>query len=274
MPEHLEIRTEGAATLPTLIYLPGLHGDWTLITCLSQCLRGRVRFVSFTYPRTLVWSLDDYARAVENALVEQGIRRGWLLGESFGSQITWTLLARGRFEVQGVILAGGFVKHPVRWMVRPVKLLCRWSLLRWFVPAYRLYSNLVRRSRLGSTEERALVEAFLIRRTELDLAAARHRLDLIADNDPQDIARQTQVPVYGLTGGLDPIVPWPLVRHWLRRQCLALRDYQVIGFSDHNVLNMAAEPAARKILAWIGQGGGDPTISPKDTYSGKLRSWD
>ena len=254
MPETLEIRVVGAAGLPTLIYLPGLHGDWTLITRLSQCLRGRVRLVSFTYPRTLFWKLEVYAEAIENALAEQGIRQGWVLGESFASQITWTLLARERFRVEGVILAGGFVKHPVRWMVRPAKLLCRWSLLRWFIPCYRAYSSLVRRSGLGSEAEREMMEAFLVRRTELDLAAARHRLDLIADNDPREIARRTRVPVYGLSGWFDPIVPWPLVRRWLRRHCPALRDYRVILFSDHNVLNMAAEPAARQILAWMAEG--------------------
>jgi len=251
MPEAIEIRVEGAANLPTLIYLPGLHGDWTLISRLGECLRHRVRFVSFTYPRTLTWTLEDYAAAVEAALAEQNIRQGWLLGESFSSQVTWTLVARARFEVQGVILAGGFVKHPLRWLVRPVKLLCHWSLLRWFVPCYRAYGQLIRRGGLNHPAHRASMECFLVRRTELDLAAARHRLDLIAANDPRSIARQTRVPVYALTGWFDPIVPWPPVRHWLRRHCPGFRDYQVILPSDHNVLNMAAEASARQIVAWM-----------------------
>ena len=185
----------------------------------------------------------------------QGIRQGWVLGESFASQITWTLLARERFQVSGVILAGGFVKHPVRWTMRPAKFLCWWPLLRWFIPAYRACRKLVRLGGLGSNGQTDLVEAFLVRRTELDLAAARHRLDLIADNDPRAIAAQTRVPIYAPTGWLDPIVPWPFVRFWLRRHCPALRDYRVIWFSDHTVLNTAAEPAARQILAWMGQGG-------------------
>jgi hypothetical protein len=29
--ERLEVRVHGAASWPTLVYLPGLHGDWTLI---------------------------------------------------------------------------------------------------------------------------------------------------------------------------------------------------------------------------------------------------
>ena len=84
MSEKLEMRIYGDRSLPTLIYLPGLHGDWTLVGSFRRALAGRVRFVEVTYPRTLDWSLDDYARGVETALAEQGIARGWLLGESFG----------------------------------------------------------------------------------------------------------------------------------------------------------------------------------------------
>ncbi len=112
MPEELQLRIHGDASLPTLIYLPGLHGDWTLVGGFLQALDGRVRFVEITYPRTLDWSLDDYAAAIETALAENGIMSGWLLGESFGSQPLWALVARRKFAAQGVILAGGFVKHP------------------------------------------------------------------------------------------------------------------------------------------------------------------
>ena len=62
MKEKLEMRTYGDASLPTLIYLPGLHGDWTLVGSFRHALGGRVRFVEFTYPRTLTWSLEDYAK--------------------------------------------------------------------------------------------------------------------------------------------------------------------------------------------------------------------
>lgn len=80
------VRSHGPATLPTLIYLPGIHGDWTLITRFRKALASRRRLVEITYPRTRVWSLTDYAKAVECALLEHGVTAGWLLGESFGSQ--------------------------------------------------------------------------------------------------------------------------------------------------------------------------------------------
>src|SRR5207244_4028783 len=117
MAEELQIRIHGTDLLPTLVYLPGLHGDWTLIGRFRKALGGRVRFVEVTYPRTLSWSLEDYAEGVEKALGERGITSGWLLAESFSSGVVWPIVGRRRFGVEGVILAGGFVRHPLVWGV-------------------------------------------------------------------------------------------------------------------------------------------------------------
>ena len=86
MAEELQLRIHGDASLPSLIYLPSLHGDWTLIGGFRHALGGRARFVEVTYPRTLSWSLDDYAAAIETAMEQHGVTGGWLLGESYGSQ--------------------------------------------------------------------------------------------------------------------------------------------------------------------------------------------
>ena len=80
--EEIQLRVYGEAALPTLVYLPGLHGDWTLVASFRAALNGRVRFVEVTYPRTLTWTIDDYANTIRDALVENGIARGWLLAES------------------------------------------------------------------------------------------------------------------------------------------------------------------------------------------------
>ena len=66
--EKLELRVYGDPSLRTLVYLPGLHGDWTLIGGFRAAVAGRVRFVEMTYPRTLTWSLDDHAAAIEDEL--------------------------------------------------------------------------------------------------------------------------------------------------------------------------------------------------------------
>ena len=71
-------------------------------------------FVEFTYPRTKTWTLQQYAQAVLDMLVENGITHGWIIAESFGSQVGWKLLELQRahpekFTPEGLILAGGFV---------------------------------------------------------------------------------------------------------------------------------------------------------------------
>src|SRR5260221_7529332 len=115
--ERVQLRITGPAESRALIYLPGLHGDWTLIRSFQLALRGAVRFVEITYPRTIDWSLQDYAAGVQTALKEAGITSGWVLAESFGSQVAWELMqangAGPSFEMDGLILAGGVVRHRI-----------------------------------------------------------------------------------------------------------------------------------------------------------------
>jgi pimeloyl-ACP methyl ester carboxylesterase len=251
--EELQIRIHGDNTLPTLVYLPGLHGDWTLIGRFRDALRGRLRFVEITYPRTLTWSLDDYAAAVEQALAEHGIDGGWLLGESFSSQVVWPLLARKRLPIKGIILAGGFVRHPVIWAVRLAERLTGALSLGLITRILFGYARLARIRYRGSPEVRQGIEEFIARRTRLDQQAAQHRLHLLAGNDPCSVVSQATVPIYALTGLFDPVVPWFGVRRWLRKNCAALREFKVVRSADHNVLSTAAEISANQIVDWIRQ---------------------
>jgi len=249
--ETLELRIHGDGSLPTLIYLPGLHGDWTLVGSFRRALGGRVRFVEVTYPRTLTWSLDDYAAGVEAALAEHAIPRGWLLGESFSSQVVWAILARNRFPVEAAILAGGFVRHPMRGCAR----LAQWA--GGSIPLSLLtrllfgYAKVARFRYRHSPETLANIHEFIARRTEPDRRAAIHRVRLVARNDPSAIARQMSQPLYALTGWLDPIVPWYWVRRWLRQNCPSLREYRVLWTADHNVLSTAPQAAAELVVRWI-----------------------
>lgn len=254
MTEQLQIRIHGDASQPTLIYLPGMHGDWTLIGSFRKALNGRARFVEFTYPRTLTWSLDDYAAAIESALAENEITHGWLLGESFGSQIVWPLLARKRFHVKGVILAGGFVRHPIRWAVRLAERLLGRVSLALVTKIIFSYAKVAKIRFRRAPEVLSDIDEFAQRRTKLDKDAATYRLHLIAQNDFYSVARGTRVPIYALTGWLDPIVPWPWTRRWLRRNCDALRDFKVVCGADHNVLGTGAGKSAEQIVKWMATG--------------------
>ena len=249
--EKLQLRIYGDKSLPTLIYLPGLHGDWTLVGSFRKHVLGKVRFVEITYPRTLVWSLDDYAAAIEAALSENEITHGWLLGESFGSQPLWAMVGRKKFQADGIILAGGFAKHPTRWAVRPVETLIGCIPTRVFVWIVFNYAKIARFRYRREPETLNHIAEFIERRADdLDRRTVQHRLHLIAASDFRPIASQTKIPVFAITGILDPIVPWLFVRRWLRKNCTALRDYKIVR-ADHNVLATGTREAAKQILDWM-----------------------
>jgi pimeloyl-ACP methyl ester carboxylesterase len=251
MTETLELRVHGDAARPTLIYLPGLHGDWTLVGSFRRALAEHVRFVELTYPRTLTWSLDEYAGAIEAGLAEQGIRSGWLLGESFGSQVVWALAGRRRFALEGVILAGGFLRHPMPRGARVAERLVSRIPLALVKPIVSVYKVIAQLRYRRSPEVLSDLAEFVSRRTYLDRRAVEHRLRLVAENDPRHVGRQLAAPVFALTGSLDPIVPWPWARDGLRSDCPTLRQYKVLWRADHAVLATAPQAAARAVLGWI-----------------------
>ncbi|MFA6546427.1 MAG: alpha/beta hydrolase [Limisphaerales bacterium] len=271
-PEVLQIRIHGDAALPTLIYLPGLHGDWLLVTRFRLAVAGRVRFVEFTYPNTVTWSLEDYAAAVEAKLREHGIERGWLLAESFGSQVAWPLLSRSRrgkeaaldggesaslprwlpgFQADGLILAGGFARHPWLAAVRVTEWLVRRAPLAWLTAVVSGYAVIARWRFQQNPEVLAALREFKARWGEPLRHAAVHRLRLIAANDPRDIAGTLNVPVFHLTGVLDPVVPWLPAQRWLRHGCPGWRANRIVWTADHNVLGTGTAEAARQVLHWM-----------------------
>jgi pimeloyl-ACP methyl ester carboxylesterase len=252
-PHELQMRVHGDGSLPTLVYLPGLHGNWRLVGGFRKALRGRVRFAEVSYPTTLSWSLEEYAAAVEEALAARGIGEGWLLAESFSSVVAWPVVARQRFRAKGLILAGGFVRHPFSAEVRLAERFCRNASFALVTHLLLGYARVSRFRFRRSPETFEAINDFVSHLTEADYEAAKHRLHLVGQSDAGAIARQTQVPVYAVTGLFDPIVPWFWVRGWLRRNCPALRDYRIIGLADHNVLGTASVKAAEHVLRWMGQ---------------------
>ncbi len=258
----MELRRHGDATLPALIYLPGLHGDWTLISSFRQAVEGRVHFVELAYPRAVTPSLADLARAILTGLQAQGITTGWLLAESFGSQVAWAMLQEiqspglhgaVQFTPAGLILAGGFVRHPVIPGVRLAKVFCAETppwFLRLFLWVYPKYARF--RHRRAPETLRDIAEFVVRRQTPGDREAMAHRLNLIAAADFRALARTTRVPVYSLTGFWDPIVFWWPVRAWLRHECPALRGDRLLFWADHTVLATQPDASAQQVLAWMG----------------------
>lgn len=299
--ETLRIRIHGDASKPALIYLPGIHGDWTLVSSFRERMKPHVRFVEFTYPRTREWSLDDYAAAVLELLAANEIHDGIILGESFGSQVAWAMLARcvvsqrgsvlparhvaatagevGQdgpthvvlgdrnvalpFRATALILAGGFVRYPFMPLVdftRAVWAVMPPWLVRTFFKGYAIFARWRHRH---APETAAAIQEFVARRTMPDLAAMGHRLKLIRNYDPGDIARRTTIPILQLAGFWDPIVWRPAVQHWLQVNCPGHGETRVIPFADHNILGTAPEAAAGLVTDWL-------AVSPLVPPSGRV----
>jgi pimeloyl-ACP methyl ester carboxylesterase len=253
---ELQVRVDGDASLPVLIYLPGLHGDWTLLPGFRESAKGKFRLVQFTYPRALSWTLEDYARGVDREIARLRLDSGWVLAESFGSQVGWEWLRvsrkeRGNFTFRGMILAGGFVRYPL-----PLNLvitqtffaIAPWPFWKAMFATYLWYSGFRHRN-AGPAGNCA--REFIERRTPFDIAVMRARLKLIRDADLRPIAKATRCGVYLLAGAIDPVVPPTMVARWLRRNCPGFRGARVIWPADHNILGTEPAQALAQIDAWI-----------------------
>ncbi|HMO65083.1 MAG TPA: hypothetical protein PKE47_07665, partial [Verrucomicrobiota bacterium] len=190
-----------------------------------------------------------YAAAVEEALLAAGVRSGWVLAESFGSQVVWPLVAEARaFRAGGLVLAGGFGRHPLRRTAGACRQVCAALPLGWLHGALRWYARAARFRYRRSPQTLADLAEFVARRTEADRRAAVHRLDLIAANDPAALAARFAGPVHYLSGLADPVVPWPLVPPWLRRHSPGYRGMRLVARADHAVLATAPGPSAALVL--------------------------
>jgi pimeloyl-ACP methyl ester carboxylesterase len=258
----LRIRVHGDPSLPTLVYLPGLHGDWTLVSSFRAAIAGRFRFVEFCYPHKPDLTLDELAGLIESALAENEIRGGWLIGESFGSQPAWQIIDRKNrravdshdtgFCPDGLILAGGFVRHPIRWGVNLLQGVSARLPLSSIRAAFRVYAAYARFRHRQAPETMDSIGEFVASRCqESDRQAITHRYGLINERDLRPIAASFTLPVYYLAGLVDPLVPWPYERWWLRRHCPGYRSGQTIWHADHNVLGTAPRLAADQITRWI-----------------------
>jgi pimeloyl-ACP methyl ester carboxylesterase len=263
--ETLEVRIHDAGVEPVIVYLPGLHGDWTLLAGFRRALAGRACLVEFSYPRRSDCSPDDYVREILAALRNRGLKRAWLLGESFGSLVAWSFIARSardpsrrnaapapEFEVQGLILAGGFVWHPLMWGVALVHQVSRVIPMWMLSAACRAWAHWAERRCAGCTEAVEGIREFVARRTNSeDRAAINARYRMILESDPRAVAQSAHFPVLSITGTIDPIVPWPIVSRWLRRNCPGYGETRVIRRAGHAVLLDAPIESANQVLRWM-----------------------
>jgi pimeloyl-ACP methyl ester carboxylesterase len=122
-------------------------------------------------------------------------------------------------------------------------------IVKLFCAIYARYAKFRHRR---APETLACVNEFVVNRTnEADRRAIVQRYAMIAENDLRPVARQTHSPVFYLAGVVDPLVPWPVVRWWLRRNCPGYRGGKTMWRADHNALGTQPQRSAEQILAWI-----------------------
>ncbi len=158
-----------------------------------------------------------------------------------------------RFAPTGIVLAGGFVKHPWPWgpnALRRMGTLIPHRAKKLFLKSYKLYAGLRHRN---AAETLAGVDEFIARRNALDQMAMHHRLQLLDEYDPRPVAQRTTIPIHYLAGFIDPLVPYPLVRSWLGKNCPGYRGGKTFWRADHNVLATAPQAAAKTILQWLAE---------------------
>ena len=260
--EPLLIRVHGDPSGPTMIHLPGIHGDWSMVGDFRREAVKHLCFVEFTYPRTTTWSMDQYGQAIYDSLLQHNIKHGWIMAESFGSQLAWKVLEIQRkspqdFTPEGSILAGGFVQHMTLCGFKFLGFKIKFSIKTQFTILRYTGRRILKRCLRDPLVKEDLME-FKKRRSQLDRDAVKHRLKIIAANDPRPVAAETHIPVYCMGGLIDLAVIFPHTRYWLWRHCPGYKggylmldpDLRVIG-SDHHVLGRAKKAFAI-MSRWMG----------------------
>lgn len=200
-------RISGPAEAPVVVYLPGLHGDWTPMWRAQGLISRNHRLIEVAYPRSATdWTLDDYVARVEALLERLGVGGVHLLAESFGSLVGWGVCCRSPERTKTLMLAGGFCSTPGRLRVALggaiMRLLPPGTLDR-MVDLYLVY--LIKRGFPPDAFRRD--DFFPAARTRQGWLSARNRLKIIRDTDVRERLCELRLPVLYFGGAWDLIVP-------------------------------------------------------------------
>lgn len=243
---------------PTLIYLPGLHGESSLFSGLHDAASGALQVEKIDYPRAGCQGVSELGEHVLQTLVRRGIRRGWVLAESFGSLVIWELVERifqstaHEFQVEGIILAGGFIRHPRPRMVARLRTLVGWVPDWAYRSAWHISGRLLATWYWRNPGRVASVKEFVRHRClPGDRSTLDQRAAWIVISDPRSSAAHFPGPVFQLSGGWDFIVPWGPVTRELQKITPGYRGRCLIWSANHGVLFEQPDACVKQILRWI-----------------------
>ena len=198
-------QTAGDPSAPVIVYLPGVHGDWTPQVGARPIISRDFHFVETAYPRVEHWTIEDYALALTELLDALEIESAHLVGESFGSLVAWQFGIANPHRVRSFTLVGGFSRPP-RFRVAAAAAVALKSL-----PTRLLESGIdvyvAGKTAAGEHREIFQAGAYPAARTLRGRRATANRMSIIQKAEFRDQLKEVRFPVRYLGGARDVIVP-------------------------------------------------------------------
>lgn len=245
--------TSGPDEGPPAIYLPGSHGDPSMLAPARQHLNRELRLHEVTYPRAAEWRLPRYASALEDLMDVLELESAHLIGESFGSMVGLEFGLAHPGRVRSLTMVGGFC-HPVAQRRSSV---ARRALSH--VPGPLLERGLelytAFRGSRGAVERDLSWAAIphVASQSHRTRRAVAGRLAEVGRADYRSVLHRVRFEVRYLGGGADTAVA-------VRREISLLRNRlpeparfrsHVIAGAPHAVLSTHPRPSAERIVGWI-----------------------
>ena len=239
-----------------VLYLPGVHGDWTPQAAAGRHFRRSFYLIETAYPRVETWSIDDYAQAVDDLLDRLGIESAHVVGESFGSLVGWQFGVRRPDRIRSFTLLGGFTRPP-RMRIAAAAAATLKSLpthvLESAIDSYVAAKAVTRQSRqpidLGTVD----ASVYPATRTTRGRLATANRMQIIQSADFRGRLQEIRFPVRYIGGAFDFIVPVrreiaTLLKH-LPPHC----DFQsaLLPRAAHMTIASHPEQTVAQITSWI-----------------------
>lgn len=250
---ELVYRVRGGDGAVPVVYLPGVHGDWTPQAAASQLLAGTFRLVEISYPKEPLWRMGDYASALVALLDRLEIESAHVVAESFGSLVGWEFALEHQSRVRSMVIVGGFCQPP-----GPRKVLfAKWGLsvlpTGLFERGVNAYVAI--RKHQGKLEhpEMEVDLPYSAVRTDLGRTATVSRFELICTSDYRLHLHEVSFPVRYIGGDSDLIVP-------VRREIRTLGELlpEEVGFQSrliadapHMIISSHPVETVEQITDWI-----------------------
>lgn len=250
---ELIYRIQGDTHSPPVVYLPGVHGDWTPQASATPLLSQSLRLVQIEYPKMSQWRVEDYVQALVRLLDRLEFRTVHLVAESFGSLVGWQFGLEYPERVRSMVIIGGFAQPPEPRMVR----MARWGLsllpadlFERGVNAYVMFRR--RQGRLTHPETEVDLPYPAVR-TELGRAATIRRFDIISQSYYLHDLHDIRFPVRYIGGELDLIVPVKREIATLERLLSEEADFKshLIPGAPHMIIASHPEETSAQVTKWI-----------------------